>query len=898
MKKSYFTPIRKLTFLPFYCLMVIFKYAPSASPTETHQYTLNTFIPDFQVNDNDGPNTAWKSLPAISVSASGNYIITWVDGRNGDNDIYAQIFQASGDPVGANFRVNDDEEWAYQNQPSVGTDISGNFIITWSDYRNGDADIYAQRYDHAGNTIDSNFKVDDDVNFTAQSLPDIAVGKDGDFIITWYDQRHDYGDIFAQRFDKSGKRLGSNIKINDDAQYMEQNYPAIAVDEFDNFIITWMDNRNGMRDIYAQRSNKDGEPVGSNFMVNDTTCYPFGSPGIACNSRGEFVILWGDERNFLSSIYAQCFSNTGTPIDSNFKITENWVNPNSVFAYSPSVVVNDSAECLLTWESGWDIYVQRFLINGSLLDSNIMIAESEEQVLHRSPSIGMCPSGNLIVTWSFLYDYTFWDITMQHFTSQAEPVNSIISVTDDTGSAMQFEPAVCVDGSGNFTIAWEDYRNKDRQDIYAQRFSASGNPIDSNFRVNGEASGTVYSTVPAIGADNPGNVVIAWQRYNNSPEHIYAQRFTHTGVALDTNFKVNDDEGWGNHWSPAIAVQGSGNFVIAWKDSRNDDGDIYAQYFDSTGKRLGTNFKINDDLEGGWQESPAIGISSSGNFIVTWKDFRGRGWNIYAQRFNRSRNPLGANFKVNDDEGTSRQSVPAIAVNASGMAVIVWPDQRDGHHYKLYAQRFSSDGLPEGSNFRVTDDDGNTTQFSPSISIDQTGNFIIAWYEYYAGDIFALRFDSEGAALGNLFRITSIDHKNQSQVDIKLWNDRIYATWIDNRVGGKGYDIWAKVLDWNNPVGSLNKAESQRLHEFTLKQNYPNPFNAHTWIDYYIPRTTQVEINIYSIQGQKITTLVRSIQPSGKHSSYWDASGYSSGVYIYQLITKDYITIHKMILIK
>lgn len=70
---------------------------------------------------------------------------------------------------------------------------------------------------------------------------------------------------------------------------------------------------------------------------------------------------------------------------------------------------------------------------------------------------------------------------------------------------------------------------------------------------------------------------------------------------------------------------------------------------------------------------------------------------------------------------------------------------------------------------------------------------------------------------------------------------------------------------------------------FVLEQNYPNPFNACTIINYYLPRTSNVNLLIYNIAGQEIDVLVDTRQSRGHHSVTFDASELPSGTYIYRL---------------
>ncbi len=95
----------------------------------------------------------------------------------------------------------------------------------------------------------------------------------------------------------------------------------------------------------------------------------------------------------------------------------------------------------------------------------------------------------------------------------------------------------------------------------------------------------------------------------------------------------------------------------------------------------------------------------------------------------------------------------------------------------------------------------------------------------------------------------------------------------------------------------------QLAHQFSLSNNYPNPFNPTTTIMYSLARRAQVELSIYNLLGQKVTTLVNETVPAGYHSAVWngtDDSGnqVASGVYLYQLRAGDYVESKKMILLK
>jgi formylglycine-generating enzyme required for sulfatase activity len=76
--------------------------------------------------------------------------------------------------------------------------------------------------------------------------------------------------------------------------------------------------------------------------------------------------------------------------------------------------------------------------------------------------------------------------------------------------------------------------------------------------------------------------------------------------------------------------------------------------------------------------------------------------------------------------------------------------------------------------------------------------------------------------------------------------------------------------------------------QFTLRQNYPNPFNPSTVIPFSLPAAGKVILTVYTIQGQKVATLLNGYLPAGGHSVRWnglDNRGRSvgAGIYLYQL---------------
>lgn len=73
---------------------------------------------------------------------------------------------------------------------------------------------------------------------------------------------------------------------------------------------------------------------------------------------------------------------------------------------------------------------------------------------------------------------------------------------------------------------------------------------------------------------------------------------------------------------------------------------------------------------------------------------------------------------------------------------------------------------------------------------------------------------------------------------------------------------------------------------FELFQNYPNPFNPTTKISFQLPMKSKIRLKIYNLLGEEVADLLNETREAGLHFVEWNASEYSSGLYIYQIYTE------------
>lgn len=151
--------------------------------------------------------------------------------------------------------------------------------------------------------------------------------------------------------------------------------------------------------------------------------------------------------------------------------------------------------------------------------------------------------------------------------------------------------------------------------------------------------------------------------------------------------------------------------------------------------------------------------------------------------------------------------------------------------------------------------------------------------------------------------ISMIDH---IMINEKLFDYHIQSTEQIENVGYIGsylsttsahYPVWTRFAF--SDLTSTAPIESEFPQTYILSQNYPNPFNPTTVIRYELPQNSEVTLQVFDMLGRQVATLANGSMPAGTHEVQFDATGLSSGVYLYRLQTSSGVTItNKMMLVK
>ena len=100
------------------------------------------------------------------------------------------------------------------------------------------------------------------------------------------------------------------------------------------------------------------------------------------------------------------------------------------------------------------------------------------------------------------------------------------------------------------------------------------------------------------------------------------------------------------------------------------------------------------------------------------------------------------------------------------------------------------------------------------------------------------------------------------------------------------------------PYTPIDRGVNKIPTQFSLSQNYPNPFNPTTTIEFALPQTEWVTLQVFNILGQQVITLVSEKLNPGVYRYDWKAQDIPSGIYYCRLQAGNFQDVKKLILLK
>jgi len=127
---------------------------------------------------------------------------------------------------------------------------------------------------------------------------------------------------------------------------------------------------------------------------------------------------------------------------------------------------------------------------------------------------------------------------------------------------------------------------------------------------------------------------------------------------------------------------------------------------------------------------------------------------------------------------------------------------------------------------------------------------------------------------------------------VELGNSDVGVAWVGQ--SGANRSVYWDRFDYLTNI----KQNPEIANVYNLKQNYPNPFNPSTTISFSLPKSDFVSLKIFNIAGKEVAELVNKNLSQGSYDVKFDAGNLTSGVYFYKLISGEFVTTKKMMLIK
>ncbi len=439
------------------------------------------------------------------------------------------------------------------------------------------------------------------------------------------------------------------------------------------------------------------------------------NPKAVSDGAGGIIVTWYDYRsNIYGDIYAQRISGSGVPLWTLDGVPIS-TDPNGQLE---SVITSDGAGgAIIAWDgfrgaSGYDIFAQRVDASGVTQWASNGVPVCTASANQAGQQIVADGAGGAVIAWQDLRNGGGYDIYAQRINASgvAQWTSNGVVLCAVTGD--QSGLAITSDGSGGAIGVWADFRNGTNYDLYAQRVNASG---IAQWTANGIAfAAFAYDQSSAsIAADGSGGAIVAWNdsRNANSPD-IYAQRLNASGADRWTAGGLRVCAAANAQYSPVVSSDGAGGAVVAWQDYRSAvTYDIYAQRISASGTVQWAGDGVALSIASGDQTGPCIVGDSAGGAIVAWQDYRAASGDVYAQRIDLSGTTLWAADGAPVCTSTNLQYLLSIVSNGNGGAIIAWQDDRSGTTYDIYAQRIDGRygyyGTPEPVLSAVSDVPGD-----------------------------------------------------------------------------------------------------------------------------------------------------------------------------------------------
>ena len=263
---------------------------------------------------------------------------------------------------------------------------------------------------------------------------------------------------------------------------------------------------------------------------------------------------------------------------------------------------------------------------------------------------------------------------------------------------------------------------------------------------------------PAIAIDAGGRPVVAWSHAGTGEPYIYllhwtGERWAELGHSASGR-GVSDT--FGPALAPSIQINPAGHPVIAWQDLTSGNYEIYLKRWngnaweeiDSSAKQGGVSQTLT-----GLSVNPAVALEKSGNPVIAWEERFGANSDVYTRRLNAGRRggkweDVGGKSGFHGGMGgkVGRSAFPSMVLDGRDRPVIAWQDSLSGP-FQIFLRTWSGSRWEElgGSASGSGISHAKTSAIAASVALDSSGQPIVAWQQE-SGDhsvIYVSRWDGK-----------------------------------------------------------------------------------------------------------------------------------------------------------
>ncbi|WP_157138713.1 calcium-binding protein [Asticcacaulis biprosthecium] len=259
--------------------------------------------------------------PVAATLEDGGYVLAWTRHYTSGflaDEVLTQQFNADGSARGTPTQVDPTVTVGQYWYPTIASLTGGGYVISWTHSN----DVYGQIFDNAGVKVGEKFMVNTHLP-QAQEVSFATGLSDGGFVITWHStgqNGNDFDDIYAQRFDAAGAKVGSETLVNTYLTNTQRDAKVTALTD-GGYVIVWnsyFQDGSGIG-CYGQQFDAAGAKVGAEFQINTRTVSLQYMPYAVALAEGGFVVTWynqdaGKKGEIMQKIFAAVPSIDGTDL--------------------------------------------------------------------------------------------------------------------------------------------------------------------------------------------------------------------------------------------------------------------------------------------------------------------------------------------------------------------------------------------------------------------------------------------------------------------------------------------------------------------------------------------------------------------------------------------------------